>query len=53
MLEAARIDAVAKLPGQEMGQFYLLREKEVLAVRVLAVANHALFDININGGHKV
>jgi len=32
MLEAARVDAAAKLPGQEMGQFYLLREKEVIAL---------------------
>jgi hypothetical protein len=34
MLEAARIDAAAKLPGQEMGHFYLIREKEVLPVQI-------------------
>lgn len=30
MLEAARVDAASKLPGQGTGQFYVVREKEVL-----------------------
>jgi hypothetical protein len=34
MLEVGRIDAAAKLPGQEAGQFYLLREKDVAPVQV-------------------
>jgi hypothetical protein len=34
MLDAGRIDAATKLPSQETGQFYLLREKEVLPVQV-------------------
>jgi hypothetical protein len=29
MLEAGRVDAAAKLPGQGTGQFYLVREREV------------------------
>ena len=33
MLEAARVDAAAKLPGQGTGQFYLVREREVVAVQ--------------------
>ena len=33
MLEAGRVDAAAKLPGQGTGQFYLVREREVAAVQ--------------------
>jgi hypothetical protein len=33
MLEAGRVDAAAKLPGQGTGQFYLVREREVVAVQ--------------------
>jgi hypothetical protein len=33
MLESARVDAAAKLPGQGAGQFYLVREREVTAVQ--------------------
>jgi DNA helicase HerA-like ATPase len=33
MLEAGRVDAAAKLPGQGAGQFYLIREQEVLAIQ--------------------
>jgi hypothetical protein len=32
MLESARLDAAAKLPGQETGQFFLVREKEVVPI---------------------
>ncbi len=34
MLEAGRVDAATKLPGQTVGQFDLLREKSVLPVQV-------------------
>ena len=34
MLDAGRVDAATKLPGQTVGQFYLLREKSVLPVQV-------------------
>jgi hypothetical protein len=34
MLEAGKIDAATKLPGQGTGQFYLVREREVLSVQV-------------------
>ena len=33
MLEAGRVDAASKLPGQGTGQFYLVREREVAAVQ--------------------
>jgi hypothetical protein len=33
MLEAGRVDAAAKLPGQGTGQFYLVREREIVAVQ--------------------
>ena len=33
MLEAGRVDAAAKLPGQGTGQFYLVREREVAPVQ--------------------
>ncbi len=33
MLEAGRVDAAGKLPGQGTGQFYLVREKEVTALQ--------------------
>jgi DNA helicase HerA-like ATPase len=33
MLEAARVDAAAKLPGQEVGQFFLVRESDVTPIR--------------------
>jgi Bacterial protein of unknown function (DUF853) len=33
MLESSRMDVAAKLPGQETGQFYLVREKEVIPVQ--------------------
>lgn len=33
MLEAGRVDAAAKLPGQATGEFFLIREGEVLAVK--------------------
>jgi Cdc6-like AAA superfamily ATPase len=33
ILEAGRVDAAAKLPGQGTGQFYLVREREVVAVQ--------------------
>jgi GTPase SAR1 family protein len=33
MLEAGRVDAAAKLPGQGAGQFYLVREREVAPVQ--------------------
>jgi len=33
MLDAGRVDAAAKLPGQEAGQFYLVRETDVTPVR--------------------
>ena len=33
MLEAGRVDVSAKLPGQEMGQFYLARESDVVPIR--------------------
>src|SRR5436309_12168679 len=33
MLEAGRVDAAAKLPGQGVGQFYLVREREVTPVQ--------------------
>jgi hypothetical protein len=33
MLEAGQVDAAAKLPGQGTGQFFLVREREVLAVQ--------------------
>jgi hypothetical protein len=33
MLEAGRVDAVAKLPGQGTGQFYLVREREVVPLQ--------------------
>jgi hypothetical protein len=32
-LESSRTDVAAKLPGQETGQFYLVREKEVIPVQ--------------------
>jgi DNA helicase HerA-like ATPase len=32
MLEARRVDAAVKLPGQGTGEFYLVREREVAAV---------------------
>ena len=34
MLDAGRVDAATKLPGQTVGQFYLLREKSVQPVQV-------------------
>jgi hypothetical protein len=34
MLEAGRADAAGRLPGQEAGQFYLVRESEVAPIRV-------------------
>jgi hypothetical protein len=34
MLEVGRVDAAARLPGQETGQFYLLREKDVVPVQI-------------------
>ncbi len=34
MLDAGRVDAATKLPGQTLGQFYLLREKSVQPVQV-------------------
>jgi hypothetical protein len=33
MLEAGRVDAASRLPGQEAGQFYVLRERDVTALR--------------------
>ena len=33
MLEAGRVDAAAKLPSQGTGQFYLVREREVVALQ--------------------
>jgi hypothetical protein len=33
MLEAGRVDAAAKLPGQGMGEFYLVREREVVGLK--------------------
>ncbi len=33
MLEAGRVDAAAKLPGQGIGQFYLIREREVAPIQ--------------------
>jgi hypothetical protein len=33
MLEAGKVDATAKLPGQSTGQFYLIREREVLPLQ--------------------
>jgi hypothetical protein len=33
MLEAGRVDAAAKLPGQGTGQFYLVREREVTPIQ--------------------
>jgi hypothetical protein len=33
MLEAGRLDAAVKLPGQGVGQFYLAREREVTAIQ--------------------
>ncbi len=33
MLEVARIDAAAKLPGQQTGEFYLLRESQVVPIQ--------------------
>jgi DNA helicase HerA-like ATPase len=34
MLEAGQVDAAAKLPGQGTGQFYLVREREILPVQI-------------------
>ncbi|OWK39170.1 hypothetical protein FRUB_06252 [Fimbriiglobus ruber] len=34
MLEGARVDATSKLPNQEVGQFYLVRESDVTAIKV-------------------
>lgn len=33
MLGAGRVDAAARLPGQEVGQFYLVRETDVTPIR--------------------
>jgi hypothetical protein len=33
MLEAGRVDAAAKLPSQGMGEFYLVREREVVGIQ--------------------
>jgi hypothetical protein len=33
MLEAGRVDAAGRLPGQETGQFYLVRESDVTPIR--------------------
>ncbi len=33
MLEAAKMDAAAKLPCQGTGQFFMVREKEVLPIQ--------------------
>ncbi|HEV8060027.1 MAG TPA: hypothetical protein VGP68_09145, partial [Gemmataceae bacterium] len=33
MLEAGAGDIAAKLPGQATGEFYLVREKELLAIK--------------------
>jgi DNA helicase HerA-like ATPase len=33
MLEAGRVDAASRLPGQEAGQFYVLRERDVTPLR--------------------
>ena len=34
MLDAGRVDAAAKLPGQAAGQFYVVRESNVTAIQV-------------------